>query len=105
MSSIPIDDPEAFEQWVMKVWQEKEELLDYCAKHRHFPAEKEAVAESSFTPKDAPKEFNPAILNTVVQLKSIFELWHLFSIPVITGILASLLARCWNLYWYGTFHF
>ena len=105
MSSIPLDDAKEFEKWIMKVWQEKEDLLNYFDQHGSFPADPGAISESSFEPKQVTEGNNPAILNTEVQLGSILELWHLFSVLLVAAVVTNLGARFWNLYHYGTFNF
>ena len=38
-SSIPVDDPKQFEQWLLERWREKDELLEYYVEHGLFPAD------------------------------------------------------------------
>lgn len=39
---IPLDDPKAFEQWLLQRWREKDDLLEYYLEHNRFPADKGA---------------------------------------------------------------
>ena len=39
MSTIPVDDADAFEKWLRSRWSEKDNLLEHYLQHGHFPAD------------------------------------------------------------------
>ena len=83
MSSIPVDDKEAFEKWVIQVWQEKDDLLAYYQQHGTFPADEAAINDSSAasSPKLQSETAGPGYLETQVKLKEYIELGQLFVGP------------------------
>jgi len=43
VADIPLDDPHAFDAWLLERWREKDELLAYHAAHGTFPGDAEAI--------------------------------------------------------------
>ena len=71
MSSIPMDDPKAFEAWLLERWREKDDILEQFMQSGRFPPNGRGT---TFT-KDETDQ--PPYFETKVQLASIGEyLWN-----------------------------
>ena len=98
VSSIPVNDVKAFEQWVNKVWLEKEDLLEHYAQNGRFPAADEGQDLSKGI--DAPK--GAGFIETEVRLARWYESGSIFIFLAVYALIANLLAKIWNLAIYGT---
>lgn len=91
VADIPLDNDSEFEAWVMKRWQEKEELLAGYKATGRFPADE---SES-----DGVK--GAGHIETQVQLATWTELAQIFVVPGALALLANVLAKSYNLMRYG----
>ena len=92
VSSIPVDDAEAFDKWVMDTWRAKDEILEYFAKNGRFPADESAVVGQDKTDEPTEKSSTKyGFLETEVKLKSVLEIGQLF-VP------AAAFWMAWRLY-------
>ena len=93
-----MDDVKAFEQWVNKVWLEKEDLLEYYAQNGRFPDADEGQDLSKGA--DAPK--GAGFIKTEVRLAHWYESGSIFIFLAVYALIANILAKVWNLAIYGT---
>ncbi|MCJ1320117.1 hypothetical protein MMC15_005454 [Xylographa vitiligo] len=98
VSSIPVDDVKAFEQWVNKVWLEKEDLLEYYTQNGRFPDADEGQDLSKGA--DAPK--GVGFIETEVRLAHWYESGSIFIFLAVYALFGNILAKVWNLAIYGT---
>ena len=106
LSDIPVDNPKAFEAWVMKVWREKDELLEHYAQNGRFPPNAEDNDNDSKTsiPNGSAKD-GSGWIETEVRLASWVEVGQIFVVLATLALLASIGARMWNFVFYGKFCF
>ena len=98
VSSIPIEDPKAFELWLKNVWLEKEELLKHFAQNGRFPADDgQDSAGSSSAPRGA------GFIETEVRLTHWWEISQIFVAMAAFALCADVLAKAWSLVVHGNF--
>ena len=103
VSSIPIDDPKAFEAWIHGQWEIKEALLEGYAQNGRFPA------DDGQHPEKGPEEVGakvkvvkgPGFIETRVRLIHWYELGLIFVVPLLLGGASYFLAKIYNLAVYG----
>ncbi len=97
VSSIPIDDPSAFELWLSRVWQEKDDILEYYAQHGRFPADESAIVgqESANGTVEKSKD-QEKFLETEVKLDHWIEIGQMFVVPATLLLIANLFCKAWN---------
>ena len=90
MSTIPTEDPKAFEKWAMNTWKTKDDLLEHFAKNGRFPADPSAVVEVKGPAVDADGAQMTRIpgsgtkngyLETEVRLQNNWEVGQIFVVP------------------------
>lgn len=101
VSSIPVSDPKEFEAWLMKVWREKDELLQYFADHGRFPPSD--GAEPGFDPAIFGKKISKAdaayrsgYIETEVKLAHWIEIGQIFVILAALALVANVVVKLWN---------
>lgn len=67
VSSLPLDDPKKFDEWLRLQWIKKDELLEQFAQTGRFPATKSSNAET------------PAFIETAVQLRRHYEFMLMYA--------------------------
>lgn len=97
MSSIPLDDPEAFDLWIRERWTEKDAMLEQYVSTGRFPAH-ELPSKGGGTLNNAPGGF----IETEVRTEHWWEILQIFSVLASCGLLANLGAKIWNLAFYGS---
>ena len=105
MSSIPINDPARFEQWVMDRWLEKEALLEGYAQNGRFPADEghDSEGEPAMNGASGSKVSQGAgFIETTVRLAHWYEVGHIFSVLACFALIANIGAKLWNLALYGS---
>jgi len=95
VSSIPVDDPKAFEVWLKNVWLEKEDLLEYFSKNGRFPA------DDGQGPEGGPK--GAGFIETKVRLTHWWEISQIFVAMGAFALCADILAKLWSLLVHGDF--
>lgn len=99
MSSIPLDDAEKFDVWMRERWVEKDALLEQYISTGLFPAHEILSPEGKgVTVNNAPGGF----IETEVKPKHWWEVFSIFTVLATCGLFANLLAKVWNLAFYGT---
>lgn len=99
MSSIPLDDPEKFDEWMRERWREKDALLEQYVSTGRFPAHELPSPEGNgATLNNAPGGF----IETEVRPKHWWEILKIFTVLGICGLVANLGAKFWNLAFYGS---
>jgi hypothetical protein len=99
VSSIPVENPKAFEEWVSKIWWEKEALLEYYVQNGRFPPSEDLDPSVSGAPKGS------GWIDTEVKLAHWAEVGQIFVVVATFALLASIAARFWNFALYGRFCF
>ena len=105
MSSIPVDDPKAFEKWLYNQWLIKEDLLEQYSRNGRFPADdgRDGDGESAVNGNAPTKVLQGAgFIETKVQLAHWYEVGSIFVVMASCALLANILAKVWNLVYYGT---
>ncbi|KAH0558715.1 hypothetical protein GP486_004638 [Trichoglossum hirsutum] len=105
VSSIPIDDQKAFEQWVLDRWIEKDDLLDEYLQNGRFPADDEGGTEdgelltNSGGGKKEPR--GAGYIETEVRPAHWFEIGQVFVVLATLGLVINVLVKSWRLLFYG----
>ncbi|KAI9841495.1 MAG: hypothetical protein M1837_000656 [Sclerophora amabilis] len=99
VSSIPLEDPKAFEDWLRDRWLEKDDLMEMYMQSGRFPANK-APQSGSSAPRNVSSEEDkssgPSYLETEARQSHWWEVGEIF--VVLGGIIlvGILLAKMWN---------
>ena len=97
VSAIPADDPEAFEAWVMKVWLEKEALLEYFQRHGRFPSDEASMPEKEAAETSVVKaRQTEGFIETEVKLKRRVEVVQIYAILGAFVVACGAMARVWR---------
>ncbi|KAH0544408.1 hypothetical protein FGG08_001434 [Glutinoglossum americanum] len=104
VSSIPVDDQKAFEQWVLDRWIEKDALLERYLQNGRFPADDE-IDEDGQLPANGNDEKQGAqgagYIETDVRPAHWFEIGQIFVVISAFGLVINVLAKAWRLLFYG----
>jgi len=105
VSSIPLDDPKAFEAWLMDRWREKDALLELFYETGLFPAapakstsesESKSKSESESKSKeqhdDGPASFT-GYIETSVRLARWSEVGQIFVVLATVGLIANIITK------------
>ncbi|KAL8827550.1 MAG: hypothetical protein Q9191_003117 [Dirinaria sp. TL-2023a] len=104
-SSIPTSDPAEFELWLRQRWLEKDALLEDYVRNGRFPADEghdpdgEPVINGSSGAKVAQ---GAGFIETSVRLARWYEIGHIFAILASFALTANIMAKLWNLVFYGS---
>ena len=102
VSSIPVDDPKAFELWLKQVWLEKEDLLEYYAQNGRFPADGgQSLDVEPNGSAISTKAQGAGFIETEVRMKHWYEIGQIFVAMAAFGLVANILAKVWNIALYG----
>lgn len=74
ISDLPLDDKDAFYEWIVARWREKDELMEVFAKTGKFPADSAAVKFE----RDSSNALKTPYINTSVQLRNPVEFISIF---------------------------
>ena len=105
MASIPIDDPEGFEKWVMQRWLEKEDLLEGYVQNGRFPADEGLDSDGGPAGNGAAGgkvSQDAGYIETEVQVAHWYEVGQIFVVLGAFALLANVLAKVWNLVMHGS---
>ena len=100
-STIPVDDPKAFEKWLSKVWLEKEALLEYFSVNDRFPADEGSHLEKTDDESGTRVQKGAGFIETEIRLGYTLELAQIFVIMAAYALVANVLAKFWALFMYG----
>ncbi|KAE8449106.1 hypothetical protein EG329_008489 [Mollisiaceae sp. DMI_Dod_QoI] len=95
VAEMPLDDNDKFELWLRERWYEKDALMEQYLVTGSFPASKAATNGNKKASGD--EEF----IETEVKLAHWWEVGNIFLVLATFGLLANILARIWNVVWYG----
>lgn len=104
-SSIPINDPALFEQWLRDRWLEKDALLENYVRNGRFPADQghDSEGEPALNGTPAAKVVQGAgFIETTVRLARWYEICNIFAVLASFALTANILAKLWNLIFYGS---
>lgn len=87
VSSIPVSDPEAFQQWVLERWREKDELLETFYDTGRFPAD-----------SDQPGAKDGGYIETEVKLHHWAEVGQIFVVLATLALIANILKQLWTMF-------
>jgi lysocardiolipin and lysophospholipid acyltransferase len=95
VADMPLDDHDKFELWLRDRWYEKDAFMEQYLTTGEFPASKAAINDVKSSPEH--KDF----IETEVKLAHWWEIGNIFLVLATFGLLANILARVWNVVWYG----
>ncbi|KAL1302467.1 hypothetical protein AAFC00_002859 [Neodothiora populina] len=98
VSDIPVDDHKAMEEWLLKRWQEKDEIIDYYQRTGRLPADPDAVRIAG---KDKPGN---GYIETEVKPKSQLEFCQIFTPVLAAAFVGNILVKMVNLVTAGKLH-
>jgi lysocardiolipin and lysophospholipid acyltransferase len=103
MSSIPLDDPEEFDKWLMKRWREKDALMEQYMVNGRFPSS--PIYERSIIGFQSKKEKveEAGFIETEIKQVNWWDFLQVFVVLGIFGMVANILACSWNLFMYSRF--
>lgn len=99
VSEIPLDDPKAFEEWVVRRWKEKDELLEGFMNTGRFPADD---AHESDGEPGGGAIIGAGYIETEVRLGHWYEVGQIFVVLAAFALLANIGAKMWNLAIHGS---
>lgn len=85
IKDIPLDTLESFQDWIEKIWREKDDLLDQYKSTGRFPA------DTTDASTDGEKE--PGYIETKIKLQSVAELGQIFVVAVTLALVANVVVR------------
>jgi len=95
VSSIPLDDPKAFEAWLMDRWREKDALLEHFYETGLFPAapaESESQSKSKEQHDDGQASFT-GYIDTSVRLARWSEVGQIFVVLATVALIANVVTK------------
>lgn len=104
VSSIPLDDPKKFEQWLIQQWRVKDALLEQYVQNGRFPADdgRDSEGERAIDGSSGTKMLKRAgFIETEVKLEHWYEVLQIFVVLSAFGLVFNILAKMWNLVFYG----
>ena len=90
---MPIDDPRAFEQWVLDRWREKDDLLEYYADYGRFPPTQDVDNKVSDASGSSNVNDNRGYIITEVKLAHWLEVGKIFVVVAAVGLVANVLYK------------
>jgi hypothetical protein len=96
VSTIPVDDPKAFEKWLKDRWDEKEALLENYIKNGRFPADEGEELFKTPPGQDDKVISGAGYIETRVCLEHWYEIGHIFAVLGGCALLANIAVRLWT---------
>ena len=99
-----MDDPKAFEQWLIQQWRVKDALLEQYVQNGRFPADDghDSEGEPAVNGSSGTKVLEGAgFIETEVKLEHWYEVLQIFVVLAAFGLIFNILAKMWNLVFYG----
>ncbi|KAI9862972.1 MAG: hypothetical protein M1813_004145 [Trichoglossum hirsutum] len=105
VSTIPIDDQKAFEQWVLDRWIEKDILLEQYLQNGRFPADdKGGIEDGELLTNGSGGKKEPrgaGYIETEVRPAHWYEIGQVFIVLSALGLVVNVLVKSWRLLFYG----
>ena len=103
MSSIPLNDPTAFEAWLRDRWEEKDVLLEHYMRNGRFPADDRNASNDEPAKGAAGMKIlkGAGYIETEVKLAQWFEVGQIFVVLACFAMVANVLSKIWNLVVHG----
>ena len=105
VSSIPVDDPQKFEEWLRQKWIEKDALLEQYVQNGRFPADDGHNSENcpAINGSASTQILKGAgFIEIEVKLVHWYEIGQIFVVLGSFALLSNILAKIWNLGFYGS---
>ena len=102
MSTIPLDDPKKFEDWLICQWREKDGFLEHYARNARLPADT-GISTIDKSP-DSPVLRSAGFIETEVKLMHREEITKIFYVLLIAAMISNCGADIWNWVIYGNVH-
>lgn len=96
IADMPLDNAEEFDRWIRERWYEKDALMEQYITTGRFP-ELEQSTNGHPTKDDVKAKF----IETEVRTSHWWETFRVFQILAAFALVANLLARVWNVIFYG----
>ena len=90
ISSIPTDDPEAFQKWLLDRWREKDKLLEAYYTTGRFPAATSRGAGKALSER--------TYVETQVKLRSPIEILQIFMVLLTLALLANVVEKLFRMF-------
>lgn len=90
VSDIPLDDPKAFESWLSKRWDEKDQLLEQFKQTGRFPAD---IGNGS----GKSKLKGVGYIDTEVKLAKWYEVGQIFVVLATLALITDIFSKLWSL--------
>ncbi|KZF22569.1 hypothetical protein L228DRAFT_210419 [Xylona heveae TC161] len=102
VSSIPANDPKAFEVWIRDRWMEKDDLMEYYMQNGRFPADEgeEPIVNGTSHTKDAadiPVKRGAGFIETEVRPSHWWEVGQIFVVLAALGLVINVIKKMWNI--------
>ena len=89
ISSIPLDDAKAFENWIMTRWREKDHLLEHFYSTGKFPPTQDDTLGKG--------QLNNGYIETEVKLKSTAEIAQIFMVFLTLALIANVFTKLYEM--------
>ncbi|KAI9779146.1 MAG: hypothetical protein M1839_007681 [Geoglossum umbratile] len=102
VSSIPVDDQNAFEQWILDRWIEKDDLLEQYLLNGRFPADdgSDEVLTNGSGGKEVPR--GAGYIETDVRPAHWYEVGQIFVVLLAFGLVINVVVKMWRLLFYSS---
>lgn len=87
VSTIPVTDPEGFQEWLLARWKEKDELLETFYDTGRFP-----------TDSAPPGAKDGGYIETEVKLQHWVEVGQIFVVLATLALIANILTQLWTMF-------
>ncbi len=104
VASIPVDDSDKFEAWLVNQWRIKDALLEQYVQNGRFPADDgydSAESETAGHGTGAKMVKGAGFIETQVQLAHWYEIGQIFVVLAAFALVFNIGAKLWNLVLYG----
>lgn len=101
VNSLPLDNAEEFDAWIQKVWREKDELMEQYISTGRFPPSKNLQDNGKDWEGKPLMGTSNGFIETQVKTKHWWEWINIFIVLAAWGLVANILAKMWNLAFYG----
>ena len=106
VSSIPVEDPKAFEKWVKDRWLEKEDLLEGYVQNGRFPADEGTdfeTLDSTDGGSSTKVSQGAGFIETEVKLVKWYEIAQIFIVLATTALVIHNIVNTYKLFTHDVF--
>ena len=106
VSSIPVDDPKAFEKWVKDRWLEKEDLLEGYIQNGRFPADEGTDSNGLDIANDGSSQVvaqGAGFIETEVRLVKWYEIAQIFIVLATVALVIHNIVNTFKLFTHDVF--